>query len=68
MTISIRLNGKEIQIEEGSTILDLLNERRIRPEIVVVELDGEIVERERYGETLLKAGDEVELVYYMGGG
>jgi len=68
MAISIKLNGKEVQIEKGSTVSDLLRERKVKPRMVVVELNGEILDRERYGEVRLKEGDEIELVYYMGGG
>ena len=64
----IWVNGKELQIDEGSTVLDLLQRRGIRPEVVVVELNDRIIPRERYGEVSLKEGDRLELVYYMGGG
>ena len=38
------------------------------PRTVVVELNREIVRRPRLGETMLAAGDAVELVHFVGGG
>lgn len=68
MSIQIYLNGKKESIEENFTILELLNTKKIRPEIVVVELNGEIVERNKYAQISLQNGDKIETVFYMGGG
>ena len=39
-----------------------------RPDAVVVQVNGEFVGKESYESTLLKANDEVEFLYFMGGG
>lgn len=66
--IKIYLNGKPIEVEENTTVSKLLEERNIRPEVVTVEINEKIIERERYKDTVLKSSDKVEFVYYMGGG
>jgi len=38
------------------------------PEMVTVEFNGEILERERYVETIIHEGDSIEFIYYFGGG
>jgi sulfur carrier protein len=38
------------------------------PDMVSVELNGEILERSLFESTLLKEGDRVEFLYFMGGG
>jgi thiamine biosynthesis protein ThiS len=68
MGMIITLNGKKEEIEPGMTISKLLEVKKIRPEVVTIELNENIIERSRYGELLLKAGDRLEFVYYMGGG
>ncbi|OGW82721.1 MAG: thiamine biosynthesis protein ThiS [Omnitrophica bacterium RIFCSPLOWO2_01_FULL_45_10] len=64
----IYLNGKKEEIETGMSLSNLLAAKKIRPEVVTVELNDSIIERARYGEALLKDKDRVEFVYYMGGG
>ena len=40
----------------------------LHPGMVVVELNGEILERERYGDAAVREGDTLELVHFVGGG
>lgn len=68
MAITIILNGKKEEIEESTTILNLLEAKNIKPEIVSVELNDKIIDKNKFSETLLNANDRVEFVYYMGGG
>lgn len=68
MAITIFLNGKKEEIKEGVSIFKLLELKRIRPEVVTVELNEQIIERNKYLETFLKDNDRLEFVYYMGGG
>ena len=64
----ISLNGKKEEVKEGMTISDLLKEKKIREEVVTVELNDNIVERPKYSVTFIKDRDRIEFVYYMGGG
>ncbi len=68
MEIIIYLNGKKEEIENGLNILGLLETKKIRPEVVTVELNDKIIEKDKYSQILLKSGDRLEFVYYMGGG
>ena len=67
-TITVRLNGKERDIERGHTIRSLLESLDLHPGLVVVELNREIVSRGRYDEVGVAAGDALELVHFVGGG
>ncbi len=62
------INGKEEMLEEEISILDLLKKKNIRPEVVTVELNEHIVERNKYSEVIVKEGDRIEFVFFMGGG
>ena len=66
--MKIRVNGEEKEIENGLTVSRLLEELQIRPGRVVVELNRDIVSREAHGSILLKEGDALEIVHFVGGG
>ena len=64
----LTVNGKRIPLEQPVTIADFLSARGLHQKTVVVEHNGEIVPRERYGVVALNAGDTVEIVQMMAGG
>ena len=67
-TIAIQLNGREHEVLEGRSVAELVAELELRPGMVAVELNGSLVTRERRESTILRAGDQVEMVTIMGGG
>jgi sulfur carrier protein len=64
----ILLNGREAPLEAGLHLLGLLEARNLSPDTVVVELNGLIIEKARYGQTLLQDRDQVEILRFVGGG
>lgn len=66
--IELIVNGKPRTAEAEYTLFEYLRSLEIDPRIVAVELNGDIVKRERYGEQRLKAGDRLEIVRMVGGG
>ena len=68
MSVSVVANGKPRDIDDGITISDLLSEYGWRPEWVVVEYNGEPLERARYANVRLRAGDKLEIVRAVAGG
>ena len=67
-SIQIKLNGKSNEIPAGLSVSDLLLKWKIRPELVTVEINETILQKLDYDTTPIKAGDNVEFVFYMGGG
>jgi thiamine biosynthesis protein ThiS len=67
-TIEIRLNGKPREVSRGLTVHGLLEELDLRPGMVVVELNREILGRDSYGDVPVGEGDTLELVHFVGGG
>lgn len=65
--MKLKLNGKETEVE-ARTLLDLLQFRQIEPQMVAVEVNEQMIERENFGKTVLNDGDRIELHYFMGGG
>lgn len=63
----VKINGKSEEIQQV-TIQDLLKSKNVEPRMVAVEVNSELIERDKYEATFLKEGDEVEFLYFMGGG
>lgn len=66
--IAVHINGKDRSIPGGLTVVGLLEELDLNPALVVVELNREILDRSRYVEVKVEAGDVLELVHFVGGG
>lgn len=66
--IKIELNGKPQEIQSGQSVTDILAKWKIKPELVTVEVNEEIVQKLEYDTTTLKPNDKVNFVFYMGGG
>ena len=67
----LKVNGIEKEFEAGElpgTLGELLEYLDVNAATVVAEVDGEIVLREKFGETELRSGQSVELMRLMGGG
>ena len=64
----IVVNGDAREVEDGSTVLDLLTAMDRHPRTVAIEHNGDILPRDRYGETELTAGDRLEIVGFVQGG
>ncbi|HKZ71636.1 MAG TPA: sulfur carrier protein ThiS [Nitrospirota bacterium] len=63
----VKINGKPEEVQE-STLLGLLKSKNVDLRMVAVEVNSEMIERDRYEATELKEGDAVEFLYFMGGG
>jgi sulfur carrier protein len=66
-TMKIQLNG-EAYSTEARTITELLKENDIVPERVAIELNLKIIKKDRYNDTEIRDGDEIEVVSFVGGG
>ncbi len=67
--MKIQVNGAQVEVSDNLTVRRLLAERKVRmPDMVSVELNGEILARAQFEATVVAAGDKVEFLYFMGGG
>lgn len=64
----ITVNGSDRPLPSPATLDGLLRGLNLDPRMVVVELNREIIRRPRLAETPLAAGDQVEIVHFVGGG
>lgn len=65
--MQVTINGKAEEVSGGS-VLDLLKAKNIEPQMVAVEVNDQMIERANLATTQLKEGDQVEFLFYMGGG
>ncbi|MGH7182286.1 MAG: sulfur carrier protein ThiS [Nitrospiraceae bacterium] len=65
--MQLKINGKAEEIS-GGTVLDLLQTKKIEPQMVAVEVNDTLVDRDHLATTHLNDGDRVEFLFYMGGG
>jgi sulfur carrier protein len=63
----VKINGEELNVA-GKTIAEYLATTNCDPRRIAVEHNGDIVPKVQYGETVLKDGDSVEVVSFVGGG
>jgi sulfur carrier protein len=64
----ITANGKSFELDQSLSVADFIRLRGLDPRHVVVERNGEPLERPRYESTLLVDGDRLELVRAVAGG
>ena len=64
----IQLNGDLYEINNGTSLNELLNKLKIQKNKVAIEVNGEIVEKNKYPNLILNKGDKVEIVQFIGGG
>jgi len=64
----IQLNGDPYEINDGTNLNELLNKLKIEKNKVAIEVNGEIVEKNKYPNLILNKGDKVEIVKFIGGG
>jgi len=68
---TLRINGQERQFDSGrmpGTLAELLEQLGIKAATVVAEVDGQIIERDKFSRTPLHAGQSIELVRFVPGG
>lgn len=64
----ITFNGKKRTINEDINIATFIVDNNYKPERVVVELNEEIIPKEKYEQIVLKQNDTLEVLSFMGGG
>ena len=68
--MEIRVNDERVTLtQESMNVLQLLEFQEVdMPDMVSVSINGDVLKRETFETTLIKEGDAVEFVYFMGGG
>lgn len=63
------VNGKAQEVEVPISLMDLIRANKVeQPEMVSIQVNGEFVNREDFNSTIINTNDEVDFLYFMGGG
>lgn len=68
MPIRLSINGREVELEGPTPLLDYLSRLKVDARAVAVEVNDRILDRSEYAATQLRQGDAVEIVRMVGGG
>jgi len=66
--MTLTINGEDRDLPNITTLADLVSHLGMKPDRVAIELNRELVRRERWPETKLSSGDKLEIVHFVGGG
>ena len=68
--MNLTINGQAEALErEEISVVELLKVKEVKmPEMVAVQLNGKILARDEFASTLVHENDQVEFLYFMGGG
>ena len=64
----ITVNGKEIQMKQSISVAAYLENAGYQMKRIAVELNGDFLPKYEYSDTMLKDGDRLEVVTFVGGG
>jgi thiamine biosynthesis protein ThiS len=66
--MKLTVNGKPLELPDGSTVTALLLHLGVEPARVAVERNQDVVPRRTWAEAALADGDQIEIVTFVGGG
>ena len=64
----IFFNGEPQEVAEGTTVAELLQQLELQPRYVAVEINLQLIPRQRHEQHVLQAEDRLEVVTLVGGG
>jgi len=67
-TVVIQVNGEPREALAGTTVSALLGHMNLNLARIAVEYNRSILPRDRWTETTISAGDQFEIVQFVGGG
>ena len=65
---SILLNGETRKVEFETDLARLLDDLELPKQRIAIELNGSVIRRSDWAETLVSDGDRIEVVHFVGGG
>jgi sulfur carrier protein len=66
--MQVRLNGELRDIPDGTSVAGLLVHLGVKAQRVAVEVNENVVTKDRYDSHVVAAGDSIEIVAFVGGG
>jgi thiamine biosynthesis protein ThiS len=66
--LQVFLNGESKTLSESASLSDLVEHLELAPSRIAIELNRVVVRRSTWSSTIIKEGDKIEIVHFVGGG
>jgi thiamine biosynthesis protein ThiS len=66
--LRVQINGETRELVGGLTLIDLIRDLSLAPERVAIELNHQVMRRSEWSQTILRDGDRIEIIHFVGGG
>ena len=66
--MNITINGKNFNVNENSSLYDILEKTHLNSSNIVIEINQEIISKNLWGETKVNKNDKIEIITAVGGG
>jgi thiamine biosynthesis protein ThiS len=66
--LRIEINGESREVEQGTTLAELVHQLALVPARLAIERNREVVRRADWPQIELSEGDRIEIVHFVGGG
>ena len=66
--MKLTVNGKPVELPDGSTVTALIAQLGMEPAKVAIERNQDVIPRRTWSEARLSEGDHIEIVTFVGGG
>lgn len=64
----IKVNGRDFEWEEGLTVEKLLEKKRYTFRKIIVKINGVLIKKEEWTNTIINDGDDVKAIHIFAGG
>jgi len=66
--MNVIVNGKDLKLEKQTTVEQLLGILEVKDKVMAVAINMEIVKKDNWNSHIIKDGDKIELLHFVGGG
>jgi len=67
--MKISLNNREVEFEKDNlSVNEILELKKLSFRMRVIKINGVLIPKDRYGSTIVKDGDNIQVLYLMSGG
>ena len=66
--MQVIVNGKKLNLPAGTTLRQLIDEQKVNPAAIAVELNRAVIPKAKFSQVVLKENDRVEIISFVGGG
>ena len=66
--MNIVVNGKELNVKDNLTVMQLLKELKIKDKVMAVAINMTIIKKDEWENYKIKQNDKIELLHFVGGG